>query len=454
MSNILLVEPDYKSKFPPLGLMRLSTFHKQRGDSVTFSRGKDAKLKEMNWHKVYISTLFTWDLPKTVDTIKYYYSSVERPSDIIVGGIAATLMPDYILNRVECTVITGPLDKANPLAGNLSNVSQLVPDYDLIDQYEYEPKDSYFCRATIGCIRNCGFCAVPLLEPRFGFLKGVKEQIEEVNKIFGERQNLVLLDNNILACKEINEIIDEIKDQGFQRGASRNNKKRTIDFNQGIDARLITTKIAEKLSTVCLEPVRFAFDFDGMEKSYRRAVRYLADVGFNKFTTYVMFNYNDNPASFYHRLTVNIDLSINLGIRVTGFPMRYVPITGVSRNYVSSGWYWRYLRGIQCILHATHGMVSPNPDFFHAAFGRNYEEFTEILAMPDRYIIYREKYSNNLAAEWRALYRKLSSDEKDEFLRLLEQLNKVKDKMELINKNKKYKELLEHYYPNGKSVKE
>ena len=88
--------------------------------------------------------------------------------------------------------------------------------------------------------------------------------------------------------------------------------------------------------------------------------------------------------------------------------MRFIPMTDVKRDYVSDKWRWRYLRGIQCVLLATHGLVSPNPDFIRAAFGATYEEFLEILAMPDRYIIYRKEYKNNGASEWRKKYRRLT----------------------------------------------
>ena len=100
MSNVLLVEPDYRSKFPPLGLLRISSYHKERGDSVTFARGKVPALRQVFWKRVYVASLFTYELPRTVETIGYYYPAVENPSDdIIVGGIGATLLPDYIRER-------------------------------------------------------------------------------------------------------------------------------------------------------------------------------------------------------------------------------------------------------------------------------------------------------------------------------------------------------------------
>ncbi len=452
--NVLLVEPDYKSKFPPLGLLRLASFHKERGDAVTLVRGKNRELRQTVWHRVYVSSLFTYELPRTVETIKFYLPTVERPSHLTVGGIGATLMPRYIMDRVpSCTVVVGPLDKPNMIGLESKPIADYVPDYGLLGSvdWEYRPSDSYFCRLTRGCIRKCSFCAVPVLERQFEYCGSIEKQIEDVKSSYGEQQHLVLLDNNILAVGKatLRRIISSIRDEGFGAGAIRNGRHRTVDFNQGIDARLVTPENTRLLASLCMSPVRFAFDSDDMEKEYCRAITLMAEVGFSEFTNYVMFNFKDTPSSLYHRLKVNIELSRDLGIRVTGFPMRFVPIDDITRGYVSPGWKWRQLRGIQCILLATHGMVSPNPEFFYAAFGQSLEEFEEIISMPDRYIIWRNRFRDNGAADWHTLYRRLSPSDKEEFLALLQTLNKAGNRKEIVTQNGRFRALLGHYYPDG-----
>ncbi len=455
MSNILLVEPDYRAKFPPLGLMKISAYHKARGDTVTFVRGKVPEFRDIPWHRVYVSSLFTYELPRTIETIKYYSSAVANPHDIFVGGIAATLFPQYIRARVECTVVEGLLDKPDMLGAGTPPIANIVPDYSILGavNWQYKPDNAYFCRATKGCIRKCKFCAVPKLEPEFDYCDSLSKQIREAAARYGERQNLVLLDNNILAASRLKEIIAEIRNAGFGIGDKLNGKERTVDFNQGIDARLISEKVAQLLATIPLSPVRLAFDYDEMETPYRQAIERLAHVGFTKFTNYVMFNFDDTPLSFYYRLRTNIELSEKLGVSITGFPMRYIPINSVKRQYISKAWNWRYLRGIQCILLATHGLVSPNPDFFDAAFGSSFEEFLEIITMPDRYIIHRNRYKDNEAAEWRGLYRKLSKAEREEFLRVLAKLHWSNNRKTEMLQHKKFRDLLEHYYPGGKVPK-
>jgi len=455
MSNILLIEPGYRSKFPPLGLMRISTYHKEQGDAVTFARGKVPELRDEHWHRIYIASLFTWELPRTVKTIQYYTPSVNNPStDIFVGGIGTTLFPEHVRERAQCQIIQGALDKPDMLGAGTPAIASYLPDYEIIRsvEWKYKPEDSYFCRVTKGCIRNCPFCAVPLLEPEFGYLSCLKEQVQEISSRFGEQQHLVLLDNNILALKDdLKDIIKQIRNQGFEAGAKRGRRKLRVDFNQGIDARFINKRVAKLLSSINLFPVRLAFDFDAMETPYRKAVHRLADVGFDTFTNYVLFNFNDIPRSFYHRMKVNLELSKELGIRITGFPMRYIPMKDIKRQYISDGWRWRYLRGIQCVLRATHGMVSPNPDFFAAAFGESYEQFIEIISMPDHYIIYRNHFKENEAAEWRKLYTKLSPTEKEDFLVTLEALHKSKNRKADLERQKRFRDILEHYYPHGET---
>jgi hypothetical protein len=454
MSNILLVEPDYRSKFPPLGLLRLASYHKSIGDNVTFTRGRNQLLRDLKWHKIYVSSLFTYELPRTVKTINYYRSSVSDPAHIITGGIAATLMPDYVRQKTNCRIITGPLSHRKILNGELKPIAKYLPDYSIIDseKWDYSPKNAYFCRVTTGCIRHCEFCAVPTLEPDFGYLQPLSQQISQVNRAFGVRQNLVLMDNNILACDKLPSIIRDIRRSGFEKSAVRNSKERFVDFNQGIDARLIDNKIAKLLSTIPLSPVRLAFDFSGMENAYVKAIRLLSKHGFGEYTNYVMFNFNDNPSDFYHRIRLNAVLSQKLGIRITSFPMKYAPVNDVIRRFVVPNWKWRYLRGMQCVLLATHGLVSPNLTFFEAAFGKDQDDFFEILSMPDRYIIFRKKYENDGANDWRTAYHRLSNTSKLEFLDALEDINRSREKEKCIVKHKRFSKIIEHYYPGGKPV--
>lgn len=457
--NILLVEPNYRSKFPPLGLMRLSTYHRQRGDRIAFVRGENEWARVRRWDRIYVASLFTWELPRTADTVDYYVSSVRKPKDIFVGGVAVTLLPTYIRGRSECSVIEGPLDIPGRLGPGTPSISNLVPDYSILSrvEHEYYPRNAYFVKITKGCIRSCSFCAVPRLEKEFGTTRPLTEQVTDAIKRHGVKQHLVVMDNNILGIAGIEEIFAEIRDLGFQAGAKRKERERTVDFNQGLDARLISAKpqLADLLASVCVSPVRLAFDFIGIRPAYEKAIRLLVAKGFNEFTNYMLFNFNDTPRDLWDRMWVNADLNTELGVRITGFPMRFIPMDDVSRRHVAEGWQWRYLRGIQCVLHCTRGLVSPNPDFIRNAFGETYEQFLEILSMPDRYIIYREHYRNDGAADWKWQYGRLGSDDKTQLLKILRDLNSTHhlERPAQISKiDRRFRNIIEHYYPGGKTA--
>lgn len=458
MRNILLVEPDYRSKFPPLGLLKISTYHKRLGDSVSFVRGKDESIRSTHWHRIYVSSLFTWELPRTVKTIKYYKNSVDSNEDIFVGGIGVTLLPDYVREQIDCTIIEGQIENPGILDPKSPPICNMIPDYEILDcvDYKYEPEDAYFGRITKGCIRNCKFCAVPKLEPEFGLLSSITRQVNAIKKKHGEKQHLVIMDNNILAVDDLEKHISKIARLGFKSGAVRNNRIRKVDFNQGIDARLIAKNpnLANVLSTIALKPVRLAFDYvsNSMERAYIKAIKVMSDEGFRTFTNYMLYNFKDTPEDFYRRLEINSELNSTLGIRISSFPMRYIPPSDIRRGYVSPQWKWRWLRGIQCVLQATRGLVSPNPVFIKAAFGDNFDEFLEILSMPDRYIIYREHYKYNGASDWKRRFRRLSESSKNEFLDLLAKLNKDRKRKQTIGSLKKYRALIDHYYPGEEPI--
>lgn len=419
MKNILLIEPGYKNKYPPLGLMKISTYHKQKGDNVVFYKGCSAELKEQLWDRIYIATLFTFYWDKTIKTIKYYSNSVKHPSHVFVGGVMATLMKSEIQNEINVTIVEGLLNEKGKLGyKDDGNIDYIIPDYSIIDpksnhflEYSYPTSDSYITYATRGCIRKCKFCAVPIVEPHFTNSISIAKQVKNIRKNFGEKRHLLLLDNNILASDDFPKIIDEIKSIGFEKGAkyalNTNGKKvylnRYVDFNQGIDSRLLTKGKMRLLSAIAIKPLRIAFDDIKYKNTYIEKVRLAAEHGIKTLSNYVLFNFKDTPEDFYERLKINIELNEEFErngykSRIWSFPMKYSPINGTfckNRKYIGKNWNKRYLRGIQCILLATHGVVGTKKTFFEKAFGKDLDEFKNILTLPDLYIIYRNIHIQN-----------------------------------------------------------
>lgn len=223
--RVLLVEPNYKNKYPPMGLMKISTYHKMLGDEVRFVKGVDPNVDAAVWDRIYITTLFTFDFSISVEAILHYMRLVDDVSSLYVGGIMASLMPK---NIVEATGI----DRSHILAGlftdtsvvgdnNDINVDQLPLDYDILEDvnYKYPAGDNYFAYTTRGCPNHCSFCAVPILEPSFHVTNNIVEQIRAIDQKYGPKQHLLLLDNNVLNTPNLESLVNDLCAAGFGRGA-------------------------------------------------------------------------------------------------------------------------------------------------------------------------------------------------------------------------------------------
>ena len=447
MRNILLLEPGYLNKYPPLGLMKISAYHKQKGDKVHFAKGLNGELLKSRWDRVYVTTLFSFEYKRISKQIDFAIECAGgQHQRVFVGGIAASLMTEEFLSEPQwfgVRFIRGLLDKSPAESLQLDEfngdfgaddihgkpIEDHVPDYsilaDIEHEYQYPVRDAYFGYASRGCIRKCHFCGVPKLEGAQRDSMPITDLIENISSVHGEMKDLVLMDNNITASARYKEIIAEIRDNGFERGATitRNGKKirRRVDFNQGVDARILTKDkfYLKEMSTICISPLRIAFDHLGLRKSYSQSVRYAAEFGITQLSNYMLYNFHDTPSDLFQRLWTNIELNEELNVRIWSFPMRFQPVTLKDRSHIGEKWTWYQLRSFQIILQATHGVVSGNPGFFRHAFGATVEEFEQLLFMPHHMIFHREYYErlNGKAEkdEWRKLFSKLTESQHNEF---------------------------------------
>ena len=215
MANILLIEPNYKCKQPPLGLMKISYFHKHvMHDYVRFTKDELPKaLSEMKWDHVYVTSLFTFEWKATIEAIKYAKTLVESIDQITVGGIAATMLPEQIYEETGIYPVCGLLNEPGKLGlpGD-ECIDQIVPDYSMLKDvnYVYRFNDAYFLSATKGCGNKCGFCAVQTLEPTFVSYIDIRQKIASIDAEFGPKKDLILMDNNVLRSPRFNDIIDDI----------------------------------------------------------------------------------------------------------------------------------------------------------------------------------------------------------------------------------------------------
>ncbi len=351
--RILLIEPGYKNKYPPLGLMKLAEYHGPRGrrDHVRFVKGPDRSAYETAWDRIYITTLFSFEFPKIAETIDFAVDLVQGQTQrIFVGGIAASLMHEHFTAEPRwrgIRFIKGLLDRPPALALHLDEfdgdfyaddvagtpIEDLVPNYEILSQvdYSYPVRDAYFAYASRGCIRKCHFCGVPKLEGAQRDATPLTEFVKNVDRVFGPKRDLILMDNNVVASSRFKEIIAEIRDLGFtpgaklQRPGERVPARRRVDFNQGVDARILSKDkmYLRELSSISLIPLRIAFDHLGLRTPYETSVRYAHEFGLNDLSNYMLYNFHDSPSDLFERMYLNVTLNEELGIRILFFPYAF-----------------------------------------------------------------------------------------------------------------------------------
>lgn len=580
--RVLLIEPNYKNKYPPMGLMKIATYFRRCGDDVRFFKGdlrefaarllceefyennqdfrlgkyfsnmilyiRTGKQAYLNvipnfvgtelqssievYQKRYrkrdypkfdivgVTTLFTFYWKQTVETINIAKLFCAKAGRMLVGGIAATILPEQIFKDTGIYPHEGLLDQPGIYdEGNTDIIDELPLDYSILYEidYQYPANNAYFGYMTRGCPRNCTFCAVKTLEPNYKNYLGIADKLSYVDEHFGKKKDLLLMDNNVFASKCFEQIINEIKRCGFQKGARyvpsneyemaiRNlregyniraykrvavsiydayanklleqesgsfylkrekfgllypetatvenilkfdeefnelynaqfkptSRKRYIDFNQGLDARLVTNKKMKKLAEVNIKPLRIAFDHYEQRDIYCKAIRCAAQYGIHDLSNYLLYNFEDRPEDLYYRMRINVDLCAELGVTIYSFPMKYHPISDPeyynNRDFIGEHWNRKFIRAIQAVLNSTKGKVGPSVEFFEEAFGRDVQEYQKLLWMPETFIIFRRKYDanlrnrladkytdfseedNNLANEWWADFCALPTDKLD-----------------------------------------
>lgn len=299
MRNILLIEPNYSNKYPPIGLMKIATYHRMLGDKVCFFKGdlkdlvidelwqdclqdlifidpsvswkvkqaifkkfiktknkqllndlnlevstsellivgklydyadifkKKLYIKSPKFDRIYVTTLFTFYWKITIETIEFCKKMVKQPDQLFIGGVLASLLHKEVEEATGIKPVQGLLDKAgmldpgNPIAKDII-IDNLPLDYSILDEidYDYPTRSAYFTFMTKGCTRKCAFCSVPILEPTYKPKIETFDKFMDIKDRFGEQQNLLLMDNNVLASPKFIEIVDEIKSMGFYKGAT------------------------------------------------------------------------------------------------------------------------------------------------------------------------------------------------------------------------------------------
>ncbi len=266
MMKIGLIDCD-KTNFPNLALMKISAYHKSKGDSVSWYEWWTG-----HYHRVYVSKVFG-------DEYSQEDLTAIQADEIIYGGSGYAIK---IENGKE--VYKKELDKDLPF-----EIEHIYPDYSLYPQLT---KDTAYGYLTRGCPRACHFCIVSCKEGR------ISKKVANLSEFWSGQKFIKLLDPNILACKEHLDLLRQLKESGAR-----------VDFTQGIDARLISEKNVKALVGVKVSGMHFAFDYIENEKAILKGLKiYSKNVDLKNKpdghkTVYILTNYNTTFDQDWYRVS-------------------------------------------------------------------------------------------------------------------------------------------------------
>lgn len=228
--------------FPNLPLMKISAYHKSRGDRVEWYE----PLFSGHMDKVYMSKVFTFtpDYPYCINA-----------NEVIKGGTGYSY-PDGGEELPE-------------------EIEHIYPDYQL---YKDTFPDTAYGFLTRGCPRGCDFCIVGKKEGRCA------RKVADLSEFWNGQKNIVLLDANMFACKEWKDLSVQLIESGAW-----------VDFSQGCDIRLMTDEKAEYIKHMKIKQVHFAWDrYKDKEKIVPQFKRFkeITQWDYRKLGVYVLCNFN------------------------------------------------------------------------------------------------------------------------------------------------------------------
>jgi hypothetical protein len=275
--------------FPNLPLMKISAYHKQRGDNVVWATGFE------HFDILYMSKVFTF----TPDILIYYDADM-----IIKGG-------------------TGyGLESSNEVRVKLPDeIEHIYPDYSI---YPALTKNTAYGFLTRGCPRNCKFCVVSKKEGK------CSRQVAELGEFWQEQKKIVLLDPNLLACRDREKILQSLIDSGAK-----------IEFNQGLDIRFTDDIIAKMLKDIKTNSIHFAWDNpnDDLTRQFE-VIKNITGFNDRKLCAYVLTNFNSTHEQDLYRVYKLREIGVNPYVMVydkTNAPRQ----TKALQRWVNNKYIWR-----------------------------------------------------------------------------------------------------------------
>lgn len=261
--------------YPNLPLMKISAWHKEKGDTVRWYEPFDGLVEK--YDKVYMSKVFSFS-PDYEYPI--YADEIEK------GGSG------YCIELVDGKeVYNKDRDKNLPY-----EIEHIYPDYSIYPEYT---EDTAYGFLTRGCPRGCSFCHVKEKEGRCSV------KVADLSEFWRGQKNIILCDPNILACKDHMELLQQLVDS-----------KAKVELNQGIDIRLVTENNLKLLRQIRLDNIHVAYDrWQDKEIIEPRLRAFVEHTGFNRgkghLMCFILVNFDTTIEQDIHRIQFCRELNIS-----------------------------------------------------------------------------------------------------------------------------------------------
>ena len=276
--KIGLIDVDGHSGFPNIPLMKLSAWHKQQGDSVEWYQ----PMFSGHLDRVYMSKVFSF----TPD-----YEYFVDADEIVRGGSG------YCIKLVDGKeVYDSENDKSLP-----DEIEHIYPDYSI-----YEITDTAYGFMSRGCPRKCDFCHVKD-KPADGIHT---HKVADLSEFWNGQKYIELCDPNTLACCEWKDILQQLIDS-----------KATVNFNQGVDIRLMTEEKAEMICKVKTDTIHFAWDRYKDGSIIKPKLKQFAEISGwknHKAQVYVLCNFDSTMEENLERIYFIRSLGMNPYVMLYG----------------------------------------------------------------------------------------------------------------------------------------
>lgn len=265
--------------FPNLALMRISAYHKAQGDTVEWWWSDFIHYDIVYMSKIF-SDAYSPDIPAPLNADK-----------VIRGGTGYAI-------RLENGIEVLNQQKNNTLP---PDVESMFPDYSIYPQYDFAVS-----MTSRGCPNGCPWCHVGSKEE----FKSIK--VANVKDFWCGQKEIQVLDPNITACPDKRDLMRQYRETGAM-----------IDFNQGLDIRLLDDEDLADLEQMRLKNVHFAWDNPraDLSKQFREYAKVGKKNKSGKFgTVYILTNFNSSLEEDLHRIYTVRDLGYDPYVMVYNKP--------------------------------------------------------------------------------------------------------------------------------------